>query len=60
MLGARKITTGAYMEIREDCDFAGNNADGQFLEVPSMRILTLVIGNLGLTGGRFGGLVLVV
>ena len=35
MQGARKDATGAYMEIREDRGFAGNAADGSFLEVPS-------------------------
>jgi len=34
MQGAREAATGAYMEIREDRGFAGNAADGPFLEVP--------------------------
>ncbi|MFA4875409.1 MAG: phosphatase PAP2 family protein [bacterium] len=28
MLGARKLATGAYTEVREDREFPGNNADG--------------------------------
>ena len=34
MLGARRRATGAYMEVREDRESAGNNADGRFSEVP--------------------------
>ena len=34
MLGASKRATGAYFLVREDCEFAGNDADGWFLEVP--------------------------